>query len=106
MRPQQWIKNLFIFAPLVFAGHLFHRGELLLTVEGFFLFSFLASGVYIFNDLSDLEKDKLHPLKSHRPLPSGKLAVGTARVASALLIGGSVAVAFVLSAGYGSALAL
>jgi 4-hydroxybenzoate polyprenyltransferase len=106
MRPQQWIKNFFVFAPLVFAGHLFHRDDLLLTVEGFFLFSFLASGVYIFNDLADLEKDKLHPLKSQRPLPAGKLRVGAARAASALLIGGSVAVAFVLSSGFGIALAL
>jgi len=106
MRPQQWIKNFFVFAPLVFAGHLFHRDDLLLTVEGFLLFSFLASGVYIFNDLADLEKDKLHPLKSQRPLPAGKLRVGAARAASALLIGGSVAVAFVLSSGFGIALAL
>jgi len=106
MRPQQWIKNFFVFAPLVFAGHLFYRDDLQLTIVGFFLFSLLASGVYIFNDLADLEKDKLHPLKSHRPLPAGKLSVGAARAASALLIGGSVAVAFTLSAGFGAALAL
>jgi 4-hydroxybenzoate polyprenyltransferase len=106
MRPQQWIKNFFVFAPLVFSGRLFHPDDLLLTVEGFLLFSLLASGVYIFNDLADLENDKLHPLKSKRPLPAGNLTVGAARWASAILIGGSVACAFLLSIAFGTALAL
>lgn len=73
VRIQQWIKNFFIFAPLIFSGHLFKVHDLLLTVAGFFVLSFASSAIYLFNDVVDMEKDKLHPEKSHRPIPSGKL---------------------------------
>ena len=73
MRIQQWIKNLFIFAPLIFSGHLFKVNDLLLSIAGFFVLSFASSAIYLFNDVVDMEKDKLHPEKSHRPIPSGKL---------------------------------
>lgn len=96
MRIQQWIKNLFMFAALVFAGHLFMVQDLLRLLAGFFCFSFSASSVYIFNDIFDLEKDKLHPLKSHRPLPAGKLGVRTAYAAAAVL--------FIVGAGVGFAI--
>jgi 4-hydroxybenzoate polyprenyltransferase len=85
MRPQQWIKNLFLFAALVFSGNLFVLHDVLLTVAGFFLFCLSSSGVYLFNDVSDLENDKLHPVKSQRPLPSGRLGVGPALGASFIL---------------------
>ncbi|MBI1807544.1 MAG: decaprenyl-phosphate phosphoribosyltransferase [Ignavibacteria bacterium] len=85
MRLQQWIKNFFLFAALVFSGRLFHPDDLVLTLEGFFLFSFISSSVYILNDIIDLEKDKLHPVKSKRPLPSGTLSVSAAYRAAALL---------------------
>ena len=85
MRLQQWIKNLFLFAALVFSGNLFFAHNVVLVVEGFFLFSLVSSGVYLFNDISDLENDKLHPIKSQRPLPSGKLRVGPALAGSILL---------------------
>lgn len=78
MRIQQWIKNLFIFAALIFSANLFNFRDLALTVLGFILFSFSASGIYIINDIADLEKDKYHPLKSRRPLPSGLLSKNTA----------------------------
>ena len=85
MRLQQWIKNLFLFAALVFSGNLFVLHDVVLVVEGFFLFSLASSAVYLFNDISDLENDKLHPVKSLRPLPSGKLRVGPALAGSILL---------------------
>ena len=85
MRLQQWIKNLFLFAALVFSVHLFQSSEFFLVLKGFFLFSLVSSGVYIFNDITDLENDKLHPTKSQRPLPSGKLSVGMAYGASVAL---------------------
>jgi 4-hydroxybenzoate polyprenyltransferase len=86
MRPLQWIKNLFLFAALVFSGHLFLPGDLARTLVGFVCFSLSASGVYLFNDIADIEKDRLHPVKSRRPLPSGRITVGTAYAASAILL--------------------
>ncbi|MBI4810080.1 MAG: decaprenyl-phosphate phosphoribosyltransferase, partial [Ignavibacteriales bacterium] len=86
MRLQQWIKNFFIFAALIFSGNLFVVRDVILTMCGFILFSLVASGVYIFNDIVDLEKDKVHPLKSRRPLPSGKLSRTTALSASIIMI--------------------
>ena len=106
MRLQQWIKNLFLFAALIFSVHLFNLSSLLLTVAGFVLFSLTASGVYIFNDITDLEKDKLHPIKSQRPLPSGKLSGATATIASSFLVGAGLIGAFLLSLGFGTALLL
>src|SRR5258708_10679126 len=85
MRPQQWIKNLFLFAALIFSGNLFVTHDILLTLAGFFLFCLSSSGVYLFNDVSDLENDKLHPVKSLRALPSGKLSVRPTLAASFLL---------------------
>lgn len=78
MRIQQWVKNLFIFAALIFSGHLFKLYDLWLTAAGFIVLSFASSAVYLFNDVVDSEKDKLHPEKSHRPIPSGKLQPSTA----------------------------
>ena len=57
------------------------------TCFGFALFCLVASSVYLFNDIVDLEKDKLHPAKAHRPLPSGKLSVSTASGAALILAG-------------------
>ncbi len=101
MRPQQWIKNLFVFAALVFGGRLFRSSDLILCIEGFFLFSFAASGIYLFNDITDLDTDKLHPVKSLRPLPSGKLSVTSATVGSTMLIAGSIIASSFLNLGFG-----
>ena len=86
MRLQQWIKNFFLFAALIFSGNLFNKTDVLLTLEGFLFFSLIASSIYIINDISDIEKDKLHPEKSNRPLPSGKLNITTATAVAILLI--------------------
>ncbi len=86
MRLQQWIKNCFIFAALLFSGNLFNASDFLRVAAGFLFFSLAASGIYIFNDIFDLEHDKLHPEKSLRPLPSGALTVGVARTASTTLM--------------------
>ncbi len=104
MRPQQWIKNFFLFAALVFSGHLFHTPDILLTVAGFFFFSIAASSVYLLNDVIDLERDKLHPTKSLRPLPAGKLSPRTALAASGLLAALGLAGAFSLRTEFGGIL--
>ncbi len=101
MRFQQWIKNLFIFAALVFSANLFNYPDVLITLEGFFIFCLTASGVYLFNDIVDIEKDKLHPIKSKRALPSGKLSVKNATVASAFLLLIGVFVSFQLKFEFG-----
>ena len=105
MRPQQWIKNFFLFAPLVFSGRLFHPVDLETIALGFILFSLAASGIYLFNDIVDIERDRLHPLKSKRPLPSGRLSVPAASVASGFLVAGGVGGGFAAGTGFGTALA-
>lgn len=101
MRIQQWIKNLFIFAALIFSAHLFKIDDLFLTIGGFILFSLSVSGVYIFNDIIDLENDKLHPIKSKRPLPAGKLNIKTAIILSVILILTGLLGAFLLKTNFG-----
>ena len=86
LRPQQWIKNLFIFAPLVFSQNLFVGPLLIKTCLAFVAFCLVSSAHYIFNDLRDIEEDRRHPVKSQRPLASGRLKKGPA-VAALLVIG-------------------
>jgi len=68
LRTQQWVKNTFIFFPLLFSGYLFHREPAVSTVLTFLGFCLISSSLYVFNDYKDREKDKLHPKKAHRPL--------------------------------------
>jgi 4-hydroxybenzoate polyprenyltransferase len=105
LRPRQWIKNGFIFAALVFDGQLAQVGPLLRTLAGFIVFCLASSSVYLINDLADLAEDRLHPVKKARPLPSGALPVGVARVAAAGLIIASLAAAIALSAEFAAIVA-
>jgi len=73
LRPRQWIKNIFVFAALVFDQKLMDWTLLGRTIFAFVLFCMISSTVYIINDLADIEKDKLHPKKKRRALPSGQL---------------------------------
>jgi 4-hydroxybenzoate polyprenyltransferase len=73
LRPKQWIKNGFVFFALLFDQKLFDWPLLAKTVFAFILFCMISSTVYIINDLADLEKDKQHPKKRNRALPSGQL---------------------------------
>jgi 4-hydroxybenzoate polyprenyltransferase len=82
MRPRQWIKNIVIFAPLIFDVKLFNPRYLAQTVAGFALLCLVSGNVYIINDLVDIEKDRQHPRKRNRPLPSGQLNVRVAFVAA------------------------
>jgi 4-hydroxybenzoate polyprenyltransferase len=86
MRPSHWVKNLFLFAALIFSGRLLYLGDFLLTLVGFALFSLGSSGIYLLNDIADIEKDRLHPEKCHRPIPSGELSVTTAAFAAIILL--------------------
>lgn len=73
IRVQSWIKNLFLVAPLIFSFNLFNTDLYGKLLAAFLAFCFLSSTVYVFNDLIDMESDKLHPRKKNRPLPSGKV---------------------------------
>jgi len=85
MRPKQWPKNVFIFTALVFDEKLFTPAPLLKTIATFILFCLTSSAVYLINDLADIEKDRQHPTKRLRPLPSGQLKRSVA-IAAAVLI--------------------
>jgi len=78
MRVKHYIKNFLIFIPLIFSGHLFNTNLLFKAFLGFISFSFLSSAIYIINDLKDIQKDRLHPTKSQRPIASGRVSVRTA----------------------------
>ena len=74
LRPQQWVKNLFVFLPLFFDRHLFDVDYLLPCVLVFFAFCFAASGIYCLNDIIDVEADRKHPEKCKRPIASGAVS--------------------------------
>lgn len=86
MRPRQWTKNGFVFGALVFDRQLFIPLALERTLAGFLLFCLVSSAVYILNDLMDLESDRQHPQKRHRPLPSGQLSPRLALGAAVTLL--------------------
>ncbi|MCC6550497.1 MAG: decaprenyl-phosphate phosphoribosyltransferase [Ignavibacteriaceae bacterium] len=85
-RPYQWIKNIFLFTPLIFSEHLFSGSHLMKTAAGFLVFSLTSSAVYIFNDILDYDRDKIHPAKRNRPIASGALNKTTAAIFGAVLL--------------------
>jgi len=97
MRPQQWLKNILIFAALVFDGKLGVIPDLVRTSIGFLLFCLVSSAVYIINDLADVEADRLHPKKRYRPIAAGVLPVSVARSAAVVIVGLSFPLAYLLS---------
>lgn len=80
IRPWQWTKNLFIFLPLFFGGALLHVDALFACVITFFSYSCLASSIYCYNDIYDVEADKQHSIKCARPIASGAISVQKAYV--------------------------
>ena len=93
MRPSHWVKNAFIFAPLVYGKALMNTESDLRAVMAFFAFCFVSSSVYILNDIVDRNADSQHPKKKHRPIASGAVSVGSAVVQLGLV----AAVAVVLA---------
>jgi len=86
VRPKQWVKNSFVFSPLIFAGEFLHLDSIYSTLLAAFLFCLAASAVYIVNDLQDIEKDRIHPEKSKkRPLASGQVSPQSAIILLTLL---------------------
>lgn len=74
-RPIHWVKNLALFAAVIFTGQLFSEPQFMSVVWAFLAFGFATSAMYIFNDILDVSHDKLHPIKKYRPIASGTLSV-------------------------------
>jgi decaprenyl-phosphate phosphoribosyltransferase len=85
LRPHQWVKNVFVGAPLVFARHLEDPSYLARTAVAVIAFCLLSGAVYAFNDVRDVEADRAHPTKKRRPIASGALPERTALIASGVL---------------------
>jgi 4-hydroxybenzoate polyprenyltransferase len=84
-RIPQWIKNLFVFVPLLFSLHLFDSNYFLTTLEAFITFCLASSLIYVINDLIDIEADRAHPVKKNRPLAAGKISKLNATIVIAFL---------------------
>jgi 4-hydroxybenzoate polyprenyltransferase len=103
MRPKEWIKNVFVFAAIAFArdpelGTPLWQNlvKIQIVFAAFVLFCMAASAIYLINDLVDIEKDRAHPKKRHRPLASGRLSPTVAKVAAAALLLTALPAAFLL----------
>lgn len=97
IRIGQWVKNVVIFAPIVFSGFLFVPGYLTRVVWAGIIFCLTTSAVYLFNDLIDIKNDRLHPFKKNRPIASGKIPIELAVFLMLTLLGLSLWLSMALS---------
>lgn len=94
-RPRQWLKNVLVFAAPGAAGVLVQPAELAATLLTFVAFCLASSGTYFWNDIADIDADRLHPTKRQRPIASGALAIGPAKIlGSAMVLAAPVLAAF------------
>jgi 4-hydroxybenzoate polyprenyltransferase len=100
LRPHQWLKNAVVLAALVFSKNLFDADALARAFLATAVFCALAGAVYLVNDLVDLERDRLHPVKRARPLASGALTPALGRAAAVLLFAAALAAAVALGRGF------
>lgn len=96
MRPRDWAKNLFLFIPLFFAGKLFSWNIYPMLLLGIVSFSLVASSIYILNDYKDIDDDRKHPEKRHRPLASGAISTQRAIIICIILLVAGLAIAFLI----------
>jgi 4-hydroxybenzoate polyprenyltransferase len=101
MRPHQWLKNLFVLAPLLFGMKLSQPTYVLAALTASLSFCLLSSGLYLVNDLIDAEVDRAHPEKRFRPIASGKLSPPLALFSTLLLLVAAFAIAFGLGVKFG-----
>jgi 4-hydroxybenzoate polyprenyltransferase len=105
VRPHQWVSNLVLFAPLVFSENLFELALLLRVAVGFLLFCGLSSVTFLVNDILDLERDRRHPVRRHRPLAAGDLSVAQTAATAVVLAVVSLVGAMVWQPAFGRAAA-
>lgn len=94
MRPRQWIKNLIVFAALIFAQKLSNPEALLKTIFAFICFCIISGCGYVFNDILDVERDKAHPQKKTRPLAAGRIKILPALLLSIILVSATLLLSF------------
>jgi len=97
LRPKHWIKNIFVFAALIFSLNLFNIVKLTASLQAFFAFCLASSFVYIINDIIDIEQDKKHPKKRYRPIASGKVSIKYATAISIVCLIASMASAYFIN---------
>lgn len=97
LRVPQWVKNLFLFIPIFFAGHALETKFYPVLALGFISFSLIASGVYILNDLCDFKVDQAHPKKKLRPIASGKVSILKARLSLVVVVSIGLVLAYFLN---------
>ena len=102
LRPEQWTKNLIVFAGLIFGLELFNRTAVVRSLLAFAVFCALSGVVYIVNDIMDREADRRHPLKAKRPIASGALSPVLAGGVAAALAAVALAAAFALGVPFGA----
>lgn len=96
-RPSQWIKNLIIFAAIIFAGEAASFESLTPVILAFVSFCLISSAMYIINDITDKKNDQNHPVKKNRPLASGALKVSTALIFAVIFAIASIAISFTIN---------
>jgi 4-hydroxybenzoate polyprenyltransferase len=101
LRPEQWTKNLLVFAALIFAHQLFDPTAIRAAASAFAIFCALSSVVYLINDVADRDSDRRHPLKSRRPIAAGVVSVPAALLTAAAIGTAAVGAAFLLGTGFG-----
>jgi 4-hydroxybenzoate polyprenyltransferase len=97
LRPNQWIKNLLVFAGIIFSKHFFDLKSIGIIAITFFLFCFISGFIYVINDIKDIEIDKMHPAKKNRAIASGKIKPATAIIFSLPLAILSLIVAYFIN---------
>lgn len=106
LRPKQWIKNLFIFASILFSGLLLDPKVLLTNIVAFIAFCLISSCIYIINDITDVEADRAHKKKRFRPIASGDVSIPEARLILILLLILSVVICSFLNYKFNIAISL
>jgi 4-hydroxybenzoate polyprenyltransferase len=100
LRPQHWIKNGFVLAPVIFAEKMLDPHSLVLALSAFAVFCVVSSGAYVFNDVVDRERDRSHPLKMNRPVASGAVSVQRANIIGTVLSIAGILAAFSIGKGF------
>ncbi len=100
LRPRQWVKNFAIFASIIFSGELFDQQVMIKVFLGFLIFCALSSGIYVVNDMFDIQHDRQHPFKRFRPLAHKDISLQVAAVLAFVLILGSILLSYFITPGF------
>jgi len=97
IRPAHWVKNLVVFAALIFAQVYMIPGKVYLAIVAFIAFNLGTSAVYLINDIFDRENDKMHPVKSNRPIAAGRISAPSATIIAMIFLLASILTAFYIN---------